>query len=663
MKFYSNNETVISSEKTNKFSMEVNSKSFSILSSGIYSNKIRAIIREYSTNAVDSHIEAGNPNPIDVHLPTKENPYFYVQDYGVGLDREDFENIFFKFFKSTKDHSDSYNGTLGLGSKSFVCYNTKSCVVESVKNGLKSVYSCFIGDEGIPEYSLLHEQDVNEHNGVKVTIPVDFKDINPFYNNAKSIYSFFDQKPNFVGECSHIEIPNIVFKDGYTLVNTIRKPMVVMGNVAYPIEYTGEYFPEYISTLSQNPLIKVDIGEVSFSPSRESLEYTNRTIKNIKNRLDKVIENAKKDILNKLKSAKSELQACIIYGNDKNKKLYNYDIKYNNKKLPNTLSLTNSQNIKYLPSYGSKTTYVSYVNFLNNPIFILDDAGKTCVARCKMFREKLNSSAKIYILTKDNLENFPLTYCEDDIILASSLPAPERGVNSKSKSNSQIKNKIYLLCNDNTKTYSWVHMDEELVNPNKDSYYVIKKNNEVLINNQYIHPKILYSFVKEIDEDINVYGIPPSKEKKMKEKGWKSFHDKLDEIINNAKKEYKQNKKLIDYREAIKGAIYTRKNFIQNLQIAYKHYPSYINKIEIFRNFYKTNESYLENIGKLDKIFRIERFYKRIYNKTFIDINKEYYSNQFEELKDRYNILYRAILTKTDLYFYLKGINHDLRNL
>ena len=41
-----------------------------ILRSQIYSDKLLAVIREYSTNAVDANVEAGNPAPINVHLPT-----------------------------------------------------------------------------------------------------------------------------------------------------------------------------------------------------------------------------------------------------------------------------------------------------------------------------------------------------------------------------------------------------------------------------------------------------------------------------------------------------------------------------------------------------------------------------------------------------------------
>ena len=65
------NEPVLSNVgEVGEFRIRNSAKAFSILSSGLYANKVRAIIREYSCNAVDSHVEAGRADtPFDVHLP------------------------------------------------------------------------------------------------------------------------------------------------------------------------------------------------------------------------------------------------------------------------------------------------------------------------------------------------------------------------------------------------------------------------------------------------------------------------------------------------------------------------------------------------------------------------------------------------------------------
>ena len=80
---------VCGSFKTSGFKIQASSKAFDILSSNIYTHKVRAVIREISCNAVDAHTAAGNPDRIHVHLPTRLEPHFSVRDYGTGLSDED----------------------------------------------------------------------------------------------------------------------------------------------------------------------------------------------------------------------------------------------------------------------------------------------------------------------------------------------------------------------------------------------------------------------------------------------------------------------------------------------------------------------------------------------------------------------------------------------
>ena len=50
---------------------------FNVLRNQLYSDKVLAVIREYSTNAVDAHIEVGQADkPIKVTLHTQMTPEF-----------------------------------------------------------------------------------------------------------------------------------------------------------------------------------------------------------------------------------------------------------------------------------------------------------------------------------------------------------------------------------------------------------------------------------------------------------------------------------------------------------------------------------------------------------------------------------------------------------
>ncbi len=69
----------------------------------LYSDPELAVIREYSTNARDSHIMAGVPHlPIKVTLPNGMSPYFKVQDFGLGMSVSDIEETYSKYGASTK---------------------------------------------------------------------------------------------------------------------------------------------------------------------------------------------------------------------------------------------------------------------------------------------------------------------------------------------------------------------------------------------------------------------------------------------------------------------------------------------------------------------------------------------------------------------------------
>ncbi len=90
---------------------------YDILRNKLYTNPVLTVVREYSSNARDSHTEAGCPErPIFIHLPTDTEPYFSVRDYGVGIAPDRMEGIFCKYGSSTKRDKNTQIGGFGLGS-------------------------------------------------------------------------------------------------------------------------------------------------------------------------------------------------------------------------------------------------------------------------------------------------------------------------------------------------------------------------------------------------------------------------------------------------------------------------------------------------------------------------------------------------------------------
>lgn len=105
----------------------------------MYKDSLSAAIREYSSNALDSHIKAGNTAPIEVTLPTSENPNLVIKDYGVGLDRDGL-GTFVLIGESTKQASPGETGKYGMGCKSALAlapYFTVLAVKDKVERFVK----------------------------------------------------------------------------------------------------------------------------------------------------------------------------------------------------------------------------------------------------------------------------------------------------------------------------------------------------------------------------------------------------------------------------------------------------------------------------------------------------------------------------------------------
>jgi DNA topoisomerase VI subunit B len=104
---------VSSGVTSSDFSIEVNASMFKMLMADVYTDPIKAVIREWSTNACDACLEAGVPVKFDVHLPVAGESTFSVRDYGTGLSPEVLTGLFTVLGASTKRDSNKYNGTLG----------------------------------------------------------------------------------------------------------------------------------------------------------------------------------------------------------------------------------------------------------------------------------------------------------------------------------------------------------------------------------------------------------------------------------------------------------------------------------------------------------------------------------------------------------------------
>lgn len=290
------------------FTIKSSAKAFAILSSGLYSNKYVAIIRELSCNAIDSHKEAGKTDvPFRIHLPNRLEPELSIQDYGVGLDNEGVMNVYTTYFESTKTDSNDYIGALGLGSKSPFSY-TNNFTVTAIQDGVQRSYACHLNAAGIPSIAKMGDDVTTvECNGVEIKFAVKEEDFEKWDGAVRETLQWFEHQPIIVGR--QIEIPKITYIDDGDVIEGIRirdggnRPIAIQGNVAYPIDPPLVEIPEDLHGLLNVPLvIKFDIGDLDVAASREELQYVPSTLKNITAKLESIFDefanHAEKEILN-----------------------------------------------------------------------------------------------------------------------------------------------------------------------------------------------------------------------------------------------------------------------------------------------------------------------------------------------------------------------------
>ena len=291
------NEAILSNVgEIGEFRIRNSAKAFSILSSGLYANKIRAVVRELSCNATDSHVAAGRAStPFDVHLPNALEPHFSIRDYGTGLSHEQVTSIYTTYFESTKTGSNDFIGALGLGSKSPFSY-TDNFTVTAIKDGRKGIYTAFINEAGVPSIAQMMEEATDEPAGVEVKFSVnDRYDFDKFRQEARIVYKHFVLRP-VVSGCADFQFADAEYETRdiipgvHSYINGHRSGSVaIMGNIAYPIDIPAadnSMDANIRALLGCGLEMHFGIGELDFQASREGLSYIPSTIASIKSKLE-----------------------------------------------------------------------------------------------------------------------------------------------------------------------------------------------------------------------------------------------------------------------------------------------------------------------------------------------------------------------------------------
>lgn len=276
---------------------------FKILSQ--YSNPIGSLVRETVTNAFDSHIEADYDGPITVRINsenklTGKDNTFEVEDYGVGLSPKRVKTIYSKFLASTKRTGNKQHGAFGLGSKSPLSYCEMFYVITRFE-GKEYVYTIHKARKA-PKIEMMDKYDTEETNGTKVVVPIKRLDKYKFKKEVKRQLQYFDNI-NYEGcdidnDYKIYRGKNFMYREDSTASNV----HIALGKVYYPIDWNSlrdsddrdSALRGFRSYNYQTPIaLRFEIGDLPVVWNRENIEYTDKAITAIKE---------------KLKAAKKELQ-------------------------------------------------------------------------------------------------------------------------------------------------------------------------------------------------------------------------------------------------------------------------------------------------------------------------------------------------------------------
>lgn len=359
-----------------------------ILLTDMYPDADLAVVREYSSNAYDSHVEAGQTRPIEVTLPSDHDPRFIVQDWGVGLDSDGLDDCV-GYGTSTKKKKKNVHGKFGLGFKSAIT-SVDSFQVVAVKDGIKRYAVIFKNERGILEKGLSSTEVTNEPNGVTVIIPVDPDSIESYAQKAAQLFVMWPEGSVLVNG----KAPTTPLQMGYQPVSDLgwlkdertydssKKLKVNMGGVLYNVDgldYSKRksLYANTVSLENTQVIVNVPLRSVKIAPNRESVLMDRKSLRLVQEKLEALykylLDNAQSEV-DKAPDAFAAIERAESY----RKVLSGFEFSYKGLQMPIRISVDNFKHHRWESEKSSRRLESKSVTFsigsdkLNLKVLIID---------------------------------------------------------------------------------------------------------------------------------------------------------------------------------------------------------------------------------------------------------------------------------------------------
>lgn len=308
-------ETILGNgSKSKAFSITASPKVFKILSSDLYTNKIRAVVRELITNMIDAHALNGNPEKFIIQVPGRLDPRFVCRDFGPGMSDFDIQGddnspgLYNSYFSSSKAESNDFIGGFGLGSKSPFSYTDTFSITSYHKGEIRGYVAYMDGDGPQIKPTFVKEMGPDDKTGIEIVVPVEEKDFSNFAYEVSYIMRPFKDLAIINGLDREIDyFPDF---DDYYGVNPERYwpdrggLYAIYGGIVYPIDGVIRD-RNWLSIRNEVNYIKFPMGSLDIAPSREALSLDDRTRKNIIERVKELSEKAFNEDVKRFKESTS----------------------------------------------------------------------------------------------------------------------------------------------------------------------------------------------------------------------------------------------------------------------------------------------------------------------------------------------------------------------
>lgn len=322
-------DTVVGADKEMTFSIDTESSGiFEILRDKMYKNKIGAIAREITSNSRDANRENNIEEPVEIEilntgkLTSEGDASISFKDYGKGIPPNKMADIYLKYGASDKRSSNKLTGGFGLGAKTPFAYNdtfTVITIADYQGERKKYTYTAMLDVSGKGKMVLFDERETTERTGTTVIVPIknsvdgyEFEKEVKYYTKTwgegvkyiNFIHRFASEKLEVLIEEDDLAI---YIRDSYSWNNV----ELLIDNIPYPLDRN---VPEYYKFMNLNTsiltVLKFDTGDLTISANRESVQYDNKTIERINNKVEEVYQRLEKRYSTYIEDQPTFTEAC-----------------------------------------------------------------------------------------------------------------------------------------------------------------------------------------------------------------------------------------------------------------------------------------------------------------------------------------------------------------